>query len=489
MKSASLWTDEEAVKEIVMKELHLLEIFDSINEGIYILDKNGNYIYCNSAFLKMVGATKEEVESQNAFRLVQDGQVSVSVADLAFKKKKKVAIINNVTTPKGYHYRQMATASPIFDAMGEVEYLLVEMVRLDLFQRRYQNAILSEDKNGIDFSAYEEHDGKESVFIAESSEMKTVKNMAELIAKVDATILITGETGTGKEVLADFIHKNSNRADKPMVEINCAAIPENLLEAELFGYEKGAFTGALNTGKAGLIEKADAGILFLDEINSLPLAIQGKLLRVLETHKVKRLGAVTERVIDFRLLAATNQSLKKCIDAGTFREDLYYRINVVPIEIPPLRKRREDIVPLILYFLDHFCEKYGRTKMLSKELLQKMSQYEWPGNVRELKNAVERLVLTWSVGSTEIKQIPEEMYNNSTMIHEDLDHPRDIQNKLSEIPIDFSAEDFSLKSYMEKCEKSLLQETLKHYNSSYKAAAALKTDQSTIVRKRKKYNI
>ena len=472
-----------------MKDPHLLEIFDSINEGIYILDKTGNYIYCNSAFLKMVGATKEEVETQNAFRLVQEGQVSVSVAELAFKKKKKIAIINNVTTPKGYHYRQMATASPIFDAMGEVEYLLVEMVRLDLFQKRYQNAILLEDKSCIEFSADEERNEKENVFIAESSEMKTVKKMAELIAKVDATVLITGETGTGKEVLAEFIHKSSNRADKPMVEINCAAIPENLLEAELFGYEKGAFTGALNTGKKGLIEKADGGTLFLDEINSLPLSIQGKLLRVLETHKVKRLGAVTEQVIDFRLLAATNQSLKKCIDAGAFREDLYYRINVVPIEIPPLRKRREDIIPLILHFLDRFCEKYGRTKMLSKELLEKMSQYEWSGNVRELKNVVERLVLTWSVGSTEIKQIPEEMYGNPTMINEDHDNPKSLENHLSEIPIDFSSAEFSLKGYMEQCEKQLLEETLKHYDSSYKAAAVLKTDQSTIVRKRKKYNL
>lgn len=180
------------------------------------------------------------------------------------------------------------------------------MIRLDLFQRRYQNAVLLKDKNSIDFSFDEEQFKKEEVFIAESAEMKAVKKTAENIAKVDATVLITGETGTGREVLADFIHKCSNRAHKPMVEINCAAIPENLLEAELFGYEKGAFTGAVSSRKKGLIEKADHGTLFLDEINSLPLAIQGKLLRVLETRKVKRLGAVNEHEIDFRLLAATN---------------------------------------------------------------------------------------------------------------------------------------------------------------------------------------
>lgn len=335
----------------------LSEVFDSINEGIYILNRQGDYIYCNSAFLKMVGATRDDALGLNAFRLVPEGQVSISVAVMAFEQKKKLSVINNVCTPKGYHYRQLATATPIFDSVGEIEYMLVEMVRLDLFKKRYQQAILDEDADCIEVPGLGEAlADRPETFVAESQSMRALLDMAKQVAGVDSTILISGETGTGKEVLANFIHRHSHRADRPMVEINCAALPENLLEAELFGYEKGAFTGALNTGKPGMVEEANGGTLFLDEINSLPLALQGKLLRVLESHKSKRLGAVSEREIDFRLLAATNQDLKTCVEKGSFRADLYYRLNVIPLEIPPLRNRREDIIPLALFFLDHFAK-------------------------------------------------------------------------------------------------------------------------------------
>lgn len=221
----------------------LSEVFDSINEGIYILNRQGDYIYCNSAFLKMVGATRDDVLELNAFRLVPEGQVSISVAVMAFEQKKKLSVVNNVCTPKGYHYRQLATATPIFDSVGEIEYMLVEMVRLDLFKKRYQQAILDEDLDCIEVPGLGDSVGdRPETFVAESQSMRALLDMAKQVAGVDSTILISGETGTGKEVLANFIHRHSHRADRPMVEINCAALPENLLEAELFGYEKGAFT-------------------------------------------------------------------------------------------------------------------------------------------------------------------------------------------------------------------------------------------------------
>lgn len=365
------------------------EIFDNINEGIYILDRKGDYIYCNRAFLALTNApSKEAILSLNAFRLIPEGRVTKSVAVMAYEQKKKLSIINNVSSPNGNRYRQMATATPIFDGMGEIEYMLVEMIRLDVFKRRYQQAILNEDENSVEVALTDQEEVPRT-FVAESPAMKAVLAMAEQVARVDSTVLILGETGTGKEVLANFLHSHSARADKPMVEINCAALPENLLEAELFGYEKGSFTGALNTGKPGMVEEANGGTLFLDEINSLPLALQGKLLRVLESHKSKRIGSVREQEIDFRLLAATNQDLRAQVEAGTFRADLFYRINVVPIVIPPLRDRREDIVPLVLFFLDHFCKKYGRHKVFTRNVLDQMVHYDWPGNVRELQNAVE----------------------------------------------------------------------------------------------------
>lgn len=485
----------------------LVEAFDSINEGIYIFDKDGNYIYCNSAFLKMVNASKEEALSLNAFTLVPNGNVSTSVAVMAFESKKKQMLVNNVVTPNGYRYRQLATATPIFDGMGNIQNMLVEMVRLDIFLRRYQNALVREDEKCIEIDSEDEAVDTNDTFIAESPAMKTLTVLAEHVAKVDATVLITGETGTGKEVLAHFLHEHSGRNGKKMIEINCAALPENLLEAELFGYEKGAFTGASNKGKAGLIEEADGGTLFLDEINSLPLNLQGKLLRVLESRKCKRLGATEERVIDFRLLTVTNRDLKQCVAEGRFRSDLYYRLNVIPLEIPPLRNRRDDIEPLTMHFLDAFCKKYGRTKMISKTVMKQLQGYDWPGNVRELKNVVERIVITTSASTTEIHQIPGKSWHMTT---EEKDYRQnrsqdglmnresvsgaewmidgDSEKAFQNGEIEFT-EDFSLKNTVEAYEKRILEAAVRRYGSSYKVAAALKTDQSTVVRKRKKYGI
>lgn len=480
-----------------------VEVFDSINEGIYVLDKDGNYIYCNSSFLKMVGASKEEVLKLNAFELAPGGLVSVSVAVMAFQNKKKQTIVNNVVTPRGYQYRQLAIATPIFDGMGNIQYMLVEMIRLDIFQKRYQKALLAEDKHCIEIGGMAGVTDKDDTFIAESAPMKNLVALAEQVAKVDAAVLITGETGTGKEVVAHFLHQHSTRSKRKIIEINCAALPENLLEAELFGYEKGAFTGASSKGKSGLIEEADGGTLFLDEINLLPLALQGKLLRVLETHKSKRLGETEEKTIDFRLLTATNRDLKQCVAEGIFRADLYYRLNVIPIEIPALRNRKDDIVPLTMYFLDSFCKKYGRTKIVSKDCMEQLLRYEWPGNVRELKNVVERMVITTSIGATEIQQIPGELWEltepeednvNQSWIHDAEVSQKKIANEnrtvMSEMAekVEFP-DDFSLKASVEAYEKHLLEDAVKKYGSSYKVAKVLKTDQSTVVRKRKKYGI
>ena len=389
----------------------LSEVFDSINEGIYILNRQGDYIYCNSAFLKMVGATRDDVLELNAFRLVPEGQVSISVAVMAFEQKKKLSVVNNVCTPKGYHYRQLATATPIFDSVGEIEYMLVEMVRLDLFKKRYQQAILDEDLDCIEVPGLGDSVGdRPETFVAESQSMRALLDMAKQVAGVDSTILISGETGTGKEVLANFIHNNSSRWESDIVVVDCASLPEHLLEAELFGYEKGAFTGANASGKRGLIEIADGGTLFLDEINSMPLALQGKLLRVLETQQVKRIGALKGKNIDFRIIAATNADLTTCIQDGAFRVDLYYRLNVMPLTIPPLRERTGDIIPLCKHFLSRAFKRYGKTKTLSPTAYQTLEHYDWPGNVRELKNFIERLVITSSDFSGEIHTIPPEMF-------------------------------------------------------------------------------
>lgn len=223
--------------------------------------------------------------------------------------------------------------------------------------------------------------------------MCTLLRHARNIAQTDATVLLCGESGTGKEVVANYIYQNSPRAKAPFVKVNCAAFAESLLEAELFGYERGSFTGALNTGKKGLAESANGGTLFLDEVNSLPLPLQGKFLRLIEEHELRRIGSNTSIHMDFRLVAATNVDLSSMVAAGTFRADLYYRLSVVPLTIPPLRHRTADIVPLCKAFVKRMSEQYGMNKRFSDTALAQICAYEWPGNVRELRNFVERVII------------------------------------------------------------------------------------------------
>jgi len=229
--------------------------------------------------------------------------------------------------------------------------------------------------------------------VAQSPVMKRIVEIARKVANFDTTVLITGESGVGKEVLARYIHGKSRRKDKPFVAVNCASIPESLLEAELFGYEKGAFTGAY-TSRKGLIEEANGGTLFLDEVGELPLSLQPKILRFLQEKELKPLGSTKVKKVNVRVICATNRNLEDLVKEGKFREDLYYRLNVIRIHIPPLRERKEDILPLALFFIKKLSKKYGiQEKKLSPSAVKELLSYEWKGNVRELENVIERTLL------------------------------------------------------------------------------------------------
>ena len=457
-------------------------LLDNVDVGIVVYDKDGWVQFVNATHLKFSYYTYEDFQRFNTYDIYHSKVSNICLFDKAVKTKRPATAIQHT-----YHgrddssYDKLVTAIPILDEFGNIANVVSTFVDLNDFHAKY-SAAQQESNITYDMSPSKKYQAQ---VIYGSGEMQRLLDTAKVIAATDVPVLITGESGTGKEVLANFIHRHSHRADRPMVEINCAALPENLLEAELFGYEKGAFTGALNTGKPGMVEEANGGPLFLDEINSLPLALQGKLLRVLESHKSKRLGAVSEREIDFRLLAATNQDLKTCVEKGSFRADLYYRLNVIPLEIPPLRNRREDIIPLALFFLDHFCKKYGRTKVFTKGVFNQMMCYDWPGNVRELKNVVERLLITSSVGTMEIRQVPENLLGEGSVPPP----PPEVYPADWESIYQYDPEDFSLKKYMNFCEKQVVAAALKRCGSSYKAAELLKTDQSTIIRKRQKYGI
>jgi transcriptional regulator with PAS, ATPase and Fis domain len=287
-------------------------------------------------------------------------------------------------------------------------------------------------------------------------------------------VLILGESGVGKGVVADMIHRNSRRSDHPLIKINCGAIPESLIEAELFGYEKGAFTGASPGGKPGQFELANEGVLFLDEVAELPLSAQVKLLRFLEDGRITRLGSTEQRKVDVRVLAATHRDLEEMVEQGTFRLDLYYRLNVIPIHVPAVRERRDCLVPLIRYYIDHFAAINRTSKRLTRATIDALAGYSYPGNVRELMNICERLVVMSETEVIDVADLPAQVVGASQSgMPDDLEWPESI----------------SLQEALETVERNLLVRARDRYRNQAGIAEALGVNQSTIARKLKRYNL
>ncbi|HEX5773504.1 MAG TPA: sigma-54 dependent transcriptional regulator, partial [Geomobilimonas sp.] len=300
--------------------------------------------------------------------------------------------------------------------------------------------------------------------VGNSPAMQKVFNLMKRIIKTDSTVLIFGESGTGKEVVAKAIHFNGNRKDKPFIAVHCGAIPENLLESELFGYVRGAFTGA-NKDKIGKFEAANHGTILLDEIGTMPMHLQTKLLRVLQEQEVERVGSTRPIKIDVRVISATNQNLEEEVQKGTFREDLYYRLNVIPLHIPPLRERVEDILPLVRFFLVKYCREMKRPLMtIAKNAMEALELYSWPGNVRELENVVERTV---------------------ALTEENVITLNDLPRKISEMALTkVSEQGVDLVKTITEIEKMMILEALSLTNGvKAKAAAMLNLNRTTLVEK------
>ena len=315
---------------------------------------------------------------------------------------------------------------------------------------------------------------KEDNIIVQNPRMMKLFDLAIRAARTDVAVLLLGETGVGKEVFARVIHNTSNRADTgSLIQINCGAIPENLLESELFGYEPGAFTGANRKGKSGIFEAATHGTLLLDEIGDLPLNLQVKLLRVIQDQEIYHIGSTCPIKINTRIITATNRNLWDCVQEGSFREDLYYRLNVFPIEVPPLRERKEDILPLSMHFIQLYNEKYRVAKRLDPQAIPLLKAYSWPGNVRELQNILERLMVITDDEIIEASQVQFQLANNEPKFNSPI-----TVNRL--VPI-HEARDI--------LEKELINMALDYYPSYRKAAEALEIDHSNIVRKVAKYCI
>ena len=451
----------------------LIEMLESSYDGIWITDGNGRILFANSANASLLGVTKEDLMGKSTEELLEKKIFSDSVCLEAIEQKRQ-------TSKVCYNYNTqltvLATATPIFGENGEVRYIF-NNVR-DITSLNNMQASLRDKEEIIRRQNKQLEDMKirlgVGTIIANSESFRKVVELAQRVATFDgATVLILGESGTGKELVSELLVNNSPRKDMPYLQVNCGAIPENLIESELFGYEKGAFTGADNRGHKGLFEAANGGTVFLDEIGDLPLHMQVKLLRVLQQRKVTRVGGTEPIDINVRVIAATNKNLEQMVREGQFREDLYYRLNVVSVQIPPLRERTEDILPLAEHILLRLNRQQGTAKLFGQAFKKALLAYRWPGNIRELNNIIERAFVLARSDTLELEDLPDEM----------------TAQWLQRTPQGPVPAGSSLHCILEEVEAAVLAQRLQEDRTLSEIAATLGIDLSTLVRKIKKYNL
>lgn len=375
-------------------------ILDYSYDEIYVIDSNGYIIYVNDVSRRHYDIGTEKLIGKPYYYLRDNNYCSPPVVPVVMAQKKTVTMEQVTRTGKTL----TVTATPILNEDGSVRMIVMNsrditgIIKLKNNLKRSQEISEQYKKALIHYQTAKE---RYRNIIADSLSMQECLSLASRLSDFDTTVLLLGESGVGKNVLARYIHNNGIRKDGPFITINCASIPANLLESELFGYVKGAFSGANREGKPGLAMLAEKGTLFLDEIGELPIGLQSKILQLVQDHSFFPVGASKEVSVDTRIIAATNQDLEECVQKGTFRKDLYYRLNTIKIEIPPLRERQEDIPSLIDFFLEKYNNKYKTDVFISAEGIDLLRKYKWPGNIRELEHVIERLVLI--NGSSEIK--------------------------------------------------------------------------------------
>jgi PAS domain S-box-containing protein len=452
----------------------LEEIIEHYFEAIFVADSNGQVMLANPAAASILGIPLDKLIGANVSHLVSEGYYDRSTVLEVIKTKKSVMEVLNTKHGK----KIVSNSHPLFDDNGNIVMVLSTGVERDIireFTTTLEREREAKDKYRNEVEYLRDRNLEKDKIVAKSSLMRNVLLQANKIAATDSTVMLYGESGTGKEVIAKYVHRYSHRKNAAFVTVNCAAIPDNLLESELFGYEKGAFTGASNKGKPGLFEIADKGTLFLDEIAELPLFLQPKLLRVIENGEVRKIGATNDKKVDVRLIGATNKNLKKMIADNTFREDLFYRLNVIPITLPPLRNRPEDIVALAEMFLQEYNIKYRFNKYFGPGIVNDLLHYNWPGNVRELKNIIERLFLT-----TQGDEI------NSYETGITMPVKENIVKRPEGVDIGKSQYSGNLKEVLGQVEKQYIEQVIQECNGSInEAAQKLGIHRSVLFRKRK----
>jgi PAS domain S-box-containing protein len=437
-------------------------VLNSLYDGVYITDGSGITLLVNEAYQRITGISEEEVRGVHMSYLIEQGIISVSASLETIRTKRPVTLMQTIRNGR----KIIVSATPVLSPASEIMYVIssvrdiTELIRLkhELDGQKFWHYSIPMDL------PYPERLGLQNLVIGQAT--ISLFQMADKVAKTDAKVLLQGETGVGKSMIAKYIHSRSSRSGEIFMELNCGAIPEHLVEAELFGYEPGAFTGASKHGKVGILEKAHRGTLFLDEIGDLPLELQVKLLKVVEENRFMRVGSTEMRHVDVRIITATHRDLASLVKEGKFREDLYYRLNIVPFEVPPLRQRKEEIIPLLEMYLKQFNTKYNENKTITPECYEWLTNYPWPGNIRELANLVERLVVTTFHDSIEVRDLPPAMQH-----------------------VFPSSKPTSLKEAVARLECSLITEAIHKHGTTRAAAEALGISQSAIVQKMKKYQI
>ena len=379
------------------KEYNL--ILENSCADLFATDGRGKIIYANDDSVKVLRGQLEKLLDMDIYQLREQGYVSYSMTDEVLRTRKQA--MGTYFNIAGQEVACVST--PIFDENGDLCMVVTYSRRLDILET-FQRELQQEKEKLKGYRAAMEmrdYPYTENQVVANDPVTRKVFSTLESLAHMDSTIMLYGESGVGKEVAANFIRRHSARKDAIFMPVNCAAIPEELIEAELFGYEKGAFTGALKEGRAGLFEVANGGTIFMDEVGELPLPAQAKLLRVLENGEFRRVGGNKTQKTNVRIIAATNRDLRKMVEEKLFRNDLYYRLNVVPVTIPPLRQRPQDLYGLANVFLAQFNRKHSKARVFSAQDMEHLRSYHWPGNIRELRNAVERFVLIGELPSWE----------------------------------------------------------------------------------------
>lgn len=450
----------------------MAKLLDAIMEfsydGLWIMDKHGNVVKLNKAAERITGVTAEEALGRNVADLMAAGYVNKSVTLEVLKRKTTVTLVQTTKLNK----KVLATGSPIFNSKGEIDVIIIndrDITELDRMREELKDSKALIELYRNELSDLQLRELESNYYFSKSKVMESVYEKALQVAPFDSTVLLTGESGVGKGFLAKLIHQKSKRNNRPFVRVDCSAIVETLFESEFFGYEKGAFTGAGAKGKMGLAEMADGGTLFLDEISEIPPYLQVKLLRFLEDKCFMRVGGSALRQVDTRVITATNRELGQEVKEGRFRKDLFYRLNVVTIHIPPLKGRTQDIIDLVTFFLNKFCQKHDLKKSLDQKVIDKLIKHTYQGNIRELQNIVESMIIMSKGTRITLKDLPSELASfagsneTSTQMEKD-----SLQHKLSLI------------------EAEEIQKTIQKYGSQREAARHLGINQSTISRKLRK---